>query len=117
MPWRGRITTSIAPGRAGSPAGTAAATAEVARFFGSAETGHFHRDGGTITYTGPAEWSYRRFILHYAHLCAAAGGIDASQWQGFAFGMGVERVTMLKYGIGDLRMFFENDLRFLQQFA
>lgn len=77
MPWRGRITTSIAPGRAGSPAGTVAATAEVARFFGSAETGHFHRDGGTITYTGPAEWSYRRFILHYAHLCAAAGGIDA----------------------------------------
>jgi phenylalanyl-tRNA synthetase alpha chain len=36
---------------------------------------------------------------------------------GFAFGLGVERVAMLKYGIGDLRMFFENDLRFLQQFA
>jgi phenylalanyl-tRNA synthetase alpha chain len=36
---------------------------------------------------------------------------------GFAFGMGVERVTMLKYGIGDLRMFFENDVRFLGQFA
>ena len=36
---------------------------------------------------------------------------------GFAFGMGVERVTMLKYGIGDLRMFFENDTRFLGQFA
>ena len=36
---------------------------------------------------------------------------------GFAFGLGVERVTMLKYGIGDLRMFFENDLRFLGQFA
>ena len=47
----------------------------------------------------------------------AAGGIDASEWQGFAFGMGVERVTMLKYGIGDLRMFFENDTRFLGQFA
>lgn len=36
---------------------------------------------------------------------------------GFAFGMGVERVTMLKYGIGDLRMFFENDTRFLSQFT
>ena len=35
---------------------------------------------------------------------------------GFAFGLGVERIAMLKYGIGDLRMFFENDLRFLQQF-
>ena len=35
---------------------------------------------------------------------------------GFAFGMGVERVAMLKYGLGDLRMFFENDVRFLGQF-
>ncbi|UFM66686.1 glycoside hydrolase/phage tail family protein [Paracoccus sp. MA] len=77
MPWRGRITTSIAPGRPGSPAGTAAAEAEVARFFGAAEAGDFSRDGRTITYSGPEEWSYRRFILHYAHLCAAAGGIDA----------------------------------------
>lgn len=36
---------------------------------------------------------------------------------GFAFGLGVERVAMLKYGIGDLRMFFENDMRFLRQFV
>ena len=36
---------------------------------------------------------------------------------GFAFGLGVERVAMLKYGIGDLRMFFENDVRFLGQFG
>ena len=45
-----------------------------------------------------------------------AVGYDADV-SGFAFGMGVERVTMLKYGIGDLRMFFENDVRFLGQFA
>ncbi|MFO1139522.1 MAG: glycoside hydrolase/phage tail family protein [Paracoccus sp. (in: a-proteobacteria)] len=77
MPWRGRITTSIAAGRDGSPAGTAAAAAEVARFFGAARAGDFQRDGDSITYAGPAEWSYRRFILHYAHLCAAAGGIDS----------------------------------------
>lgn len=77
MPWRGRITTSIAAGREGSPAGTAAAAAEVARFFGAAEVGHFSRNGEIISYNGPEEWSYRRFILHYAHLCAAAGGIDA----------------------------------------
>ncbi len=77
MPWRGRITTSAAPGRAGSPDGTAAAAAEVARFFGAAQPGHFQRDGNEISYSGPAEWSYRRFILHYAHLCAAAGGIDS----------------------------------------
>ncbi len=77
MPWRGRITASVAPGREGSPVGTAEAAEEVARFFGTAEAGDFTRDGSVIGYDGPAEWSYRRFILHYAHLCAAAGGIDA----------------------------------------
>lgn len=43
-------------------------------------------------------------------------GIDAAKFTGFAFGMGIERVTMLKYGINDLRLFFENDVRFLRQF-
>ena len=45
-----------------------------------------------------------------------AVGYDTERYTGFAFGMGVERVAMLKYGIGDLRMFFENDIRFLSQF-
>ncbi|WP_243547362.1 phenylalanine--tRNA ligase subunit alpha [Pseudodesulfovibrio tunisiensis] len=44
-------------------------------------------------------------------------GYDSELYTGFAFGLGVERVAMLKYGIGDLRMFFENDVRFLEQFA
>ena len=43
-------------------------------------------------------------------------GIDSEQYTGFAFGMGVERLTMLRYGVNDLRAFFENDLRFLEQF-
>ncbi|MEF9950408.1 MAG: phenylalanine--tRNA ligase subunit alpha [Mucinivorans sp.] len=43
-------------------------------------------------------------------------GIDSVRYTGFAFGMGVERITMLKYGVKDLRLYFENDLRFLQQF-
>jgi phenylalanyl-tRNA synthetase alpha chain len=43
-------------------------------------------------------------------------GIDPEHWSGFAFGMGVERLAMLRYGINDLRLFFENDLRFLHQF-
>ncbi|MCE7528793.1 phenylalanine--tRNA ligase subunit alpha [Polynucleobacter sp. IMCC 29146] len=43
-------------------------------------------------------------------------GIDAEQYTGFAFGSGLERLTMLRYGIDDLRLFFENDLRFLAQF-
>jgi phenylalanyl-tRNA synthetase alpha chain len=45
-----------------------------------------------------------------------AVGYDPEKWTGFAFGMGIERITMLKYGINDIRLFFENDLRFLRQF-
>ena len=43
-------------------------------------------------------------------------GIDSETYTGFAFGMGVERLAMLRYGVNDLRLFFENDLRFLEQF-
>ncbi len=43
--------------------------------------------------------------------------IDPEEFQGFAFGMGLDRITMLRYGVNDLRLFFENDLRFLKQFA
>jgi phenylalanyl-tRNA synthetase alpha chain len=45
-----------------------------------------------------------------------AVGIDSEKYTGFAFGMGVERLTMLRYGVNDLRAFFENDVRFLKQF-
>ena len=44
-------------------------------------------------------------------------GIDSKKYSGFAFGMGIERITMLKYQIKDLRLFFENDIRFLEQFT
>jgi len=44
-------------------------------------------------------------------------GIDSTQWQGFAFGMGIERVAMLKYGIPDLRTFFDSDLRWLRHYG
>lgn len=45
-----------------------------------------------------------------------ACGVDATRWQGYAFGMGIERLAMLRYAVSDLRLFFENDLRFLAQF-
>ena len=45
-----------------------------------------------------------------------SNNIDSKKYTGFAFGMGIERITMLKYGIKDLRLFFENDVRFLSQF-
>ncbi len=78
LPWRGRITLSVAPGRSGSPDRTAAAAAEVAAFFGAAQRSHFAVAEGALTYSGPPDdWGMRRFILHYAHLCALAGGVDA----------------------------------------
>ncbi|MEM6303811.1 MAG: glycoside hydrolase TIM-barrel-like domain-containing protein [Pseudomonadota bacterium] len=77
LPWRGRITLSRAPGVAGSPDGTAAADAEVDAFFGTVTAADFTIDGDTVTYTGPEEWTLTRFILHYAALCAAAGGVEA----------------------------------------
>jgi phenylalanyl-tRNA synthetase alpha chain len=46
-----------------------------------------------------------------------ACGVDATRWQGYAFGMGIDRLAMLRYAVNDLRMFFENDLRFLAQFS
>lgn len=77
FPWRGRITLSIAPGSSGTPDQTAAAAAEVAAFFGTAVASDFAVTGKTVAYSGPAEWTLRRFVLHCAALCKAAGGVDA----------------------------------------
>jgi hypothetical protein len=95
LPWRGRITLSVAPGRDGSPDRTAAAAAEVASFFGTAQPFHFGGSGETVAYSGPAAWGYRRFILHYASLCAAAGGVDA-----FCIGSEMRSLTQIR-GAGD----------------
>lgn len=90
-PWRGRITCDPAPGRAGTADKTAAAAAQVAQFFGTAGAGDFERVGEEVRYHGPAEWSYRRMVLHYAHLCAVAGGVDA-----FLIGSELRGVTQLR---------------------
>lgn len=96
LPWRGRITTSRAPGVAGTPDRTAQADAEVAAFFGAAQPGHFARTGTGVSYSGPtSDWGYRRFILHYAHLCALAGGVDA-----FCIGSEMRGLTQIR-GAGD----------------
>jgi phenylalanyl-tRNA synthetase alpha chain len=44
------------------------------------------------------------------------GGIDPERYQGFAFGMGTDRITLLRYGVKDLRLFYEPDVRFLERF-
>ncbi len=76
-PWRGRITCNPAIGQPGSIDKTAAAKAQIDAFVGQAVPANFSIDGNTVIYTGPAEWSYRRLILHYAKLCALAGGVEA----------------------------------------
>ena len=76
-PWRGRITCDPAPGRDGSPDGTAGADTEIAGFLGTAAAADFAVAGDAVAYAGPAEWRYRRFVLHMAALAKAAGGVDA----------------------------------------
>ncbi len=77
LPWRGRITGHRAPGLTGTTDGTVVSEVEVFDFFGTVVAQHFQIVPGQVKYTGPDEWSYRRFILHQAALCAAAGGVDA----------------------------------------
>lgn len=75
-PWRGRITCSPAPGFVGTVDKTAAAATQVNNFLGTATAAQFSGSGGVVSYSGAAEWSYRRFILHMAELCKQAGGVD-----------------------------------------
>ncbi len=91
LPWRGRITLSVAPGRDGTPDRTAAAESEVAAFFGTVGPQHFSISPGKVTYTGPNQWSYRRFILHNAALCAASDGVDA-----FCIGSEMRALTQIR---------------------
>jgi len=91
LPWRGRLTLSVAPGRAGSSDGTTAAEDEVSAFFGTAAPQDFVVNASDVHYTGPTEWSYRRFVLHYAHLCTVSGGVDA-----FCIGSELRGLTQIR---------------------
>ncbi|MCF6273702.1 MAG: glycoside hydrolase/phage tail family protein [Rhodobacteraceae bacterium] len=93
FPWRGRITASLAPNQAGTPDKTAAINAEVVAFFGTAGVDDFAPAGVGVAYSGPNEWSYRRFVLHYAHLCALSGGVDS-----FCIGSELRGLTRLRAG-------------------
>lgn len=95
LPWRGRITTSLAAGVVNSTDGMAAADAEVAAFFGTALASDFEATRNTVSYIGPVEFSYRRMILHYAHLCALAGGVEA-----FCIGSEMRSLTRIRGASG-----------------
>ncbi len=90
-PWRGRITCSIAPGLPGSPDKTTAVSSQLGNFVGTAQAFDFAASGTTVTYSGPPEWTFRRMILHYAKLCALAGGVDA-----FLIGSELRGLTTLR---------------------
>lgn len=75
-PWRGRITIDPAPDQPGTNDKTTAAATEVSSFIGTSNIGDYSINGSSVVYTGPVEWTFRRMILHYAHLCKAAGGVD-----------------------------------------
>ncbi len=90
-PWRGRITCDPAPFRPGTTDRTAAARAQVTSFCGTAQRTQFFPAGDTISFNGGADWGYRRFVLHYAHLAARAGGVDA-----FLLGSELRGLTTLR---------------------
>ena len=92
-PWRGRITCNPAPGVSGSPDKTGAAATQVESFFGSASASDFAVNGTAVSWTGGGDWGYRRMVLHYAHLCAAAGGVES-----FLIGSELRGLTRVRDG-------------------
>ena len=91
LPWRGRITGDKALGVAGSTDRTATNGAAADAFFGTATAADFTVASGAVTYNGPSEWTYSRFVLHLAALCAAAGGVDA-----FCIGSELRGLTQMR---------------------
>ena len=74
------------------------------------------RDGKIIARTCPDRLSNSETLLPQAAETLRELGLNFGDVQGIAFGMGPDRLTMLRYGVNDLRLFFEGDLRFLGQF-
>ena len=91
LPWRGRITLSKAPGQAATPDQTATADIELAAFMGHATAADFTVTPGQVSYSGGPDWGMRRFILHNAALCAAAGGVAA-----FCIGSEMRALTQIR---------------------
>ncbi|MBC6437868.1 MAG: phenylalanine--tRNA ligase subunit alpha [Rhodobacteraceae bacterium] len=74
-------------------------------------------EGGTVKVGEGQDWlEVLGSGMVHPHVLSA-GGIDADAWQGFAFGMGIDRIAMLKYGMPDLRAFFESDIRWLRHYG
>lgn len=94
-PWRGRITCFPAPETRGSPDGTAAAVAQVETFLGTVTAADVTAEGESVVCARPGEWSYRRFVLHYARLAQVAGGVSA-----FVLGSEMPGLTRIRGAAG-----------------
>ncbi|HEY5794636.1 MAG TPA: glycoside hydrolase TIM-barrel-like domain-containing protein, partial [Bosea sp. (in: a-proteobacteria)] len=90
-PWRGRITSAPAPDSPGSVDGTAAAEEQVAAFLGTVSAADMSAVDEDVACASPDEWSYRRFILHYAMLAQVAGGVS-----GFVLGSEMPGLTQVR---------------------
>jgi phenylalanyl-tRNA synthetase alpha chain len=85
-------------------------------FLGDSARCHLCKGEGWLEVLGAGEVDPNVFS-HVPTTASNAPGYDSERVQGFAWGMGIERIAMLKHGIPDLRLYFENDLRFLEQFG
>jgi hypothetical protein len=90
-PWRGMVSVSPALGVAGTVDQTSTAASQITTFVGTAAPADFSVFNRQVIYSGPSEWSYRRFILHYASVCKAAGGVD-----GFVLGSEMRGLTWVR---------------------
>lgn len=95
-PWRGELTCDPAPGQPGSPDKTSAVQMQVDAFIGQAAPSDFSASQDHVAYSGPTEWTLRRQVLHYAHLCTLAGGVDA-----FLIGSELRGLTWLRSSVGN----------------
>ena len=110
-PWRGRITLSPAAGLPGSPDKTAAASADIAAFAGSAAPAQYSLSGDAVIYSGPAEWSFRRMVLHQAMLALAAGGVDAFVIGSELRGLSTVRANAGRYPFVDVLVALAADVK------
>ncbi len=93
FPWRGRITCDPAPGEPGSPDKTSQAAAQIDAFFGASTASDFTVSDESVSYAGPQEWRFNRFILHHAALAKAAGGVES-----FIIGSEMRGLTTVRAG-------------------
>ncbi len=101
FPWRGRITCDPAPQQAGTPDRTIAARQQVETFLGTVSADKFVQTREGVSHVNQSQWSYRRMILHYAHLADVAGGVDT-----FLIGSELKGLTSVR-GDGDTFPFVE----------